>query len=230
MICILMWARLLELAEKYPLDFLSHLSSSLPIILGTMAYKYLRRPETYVGLFFIFCFVKDTYWLFLILFSKNTLYVQNIESFFETALVGLIYYYCFDSLQARRNIIILTTLCLMSTLYEYSGTQVSSISLSAFRLLSIGLCLAYFNKVLTDMHVKNIVQHTMFWFTAGLLIYSTGTFFIMLFSEYWYKDINKVAPEVFDRYWNANQILFIIFCCFSGVGMYMSKLDRENYI
>ncbi len=80
------------------------------------------------------------------------------------------------------------------------------------------------------MRVKNITKHSMFWFTSGLLIYSTGTFFIMLFSEYWYKDINKVSAEVFDKYWNASQVLFIIFCFFSAHGLWLSKYEQENLI
>lgn len=80
------------------------------------------------------------------------------------------------------------------------------------------------------MRVKSITRYSMFWFTSGLLIYSAGTFFIVLFSEYWYKDINKVPAEVFDRYWNASQALFIIFCLLSAYGLWTSKYDQENIL
>jgi hypothetical protein len=80
------------------------------------------------------------------------------------------------------------------------------------------------------MRIKNILLHTMFWFGAGLLVYASGTFFSMLFSEYWYGDITQVPAEIFDRYWNICQILFIIFCCITSVGLWVSKRDRENFV
>ena len=70
----------------------------------------------------------------------------------------------------------------------------------------------------------------MFWFTSGLLIYVTGTFFIMLLSEYWYQDGNKVPIDVFDRYWNLSQLLAILFTIFSAIGIWFSKCDSENLI
>ncbi|MVM29346.1 hypothetical protein GO755_04820 [Spirosoma sp. HMF4905] len=225
-----MWDRLLELWVKYPIDLFSHLSSGLPIIIGVIIWKSLDKSALCIWLFFVFCFIKDTYALWHALYALNTFYIQNLETVFQTVLIGLVYYYCFDKPLSKQITIGLIIVCLGIIFYSYDATRVSTRALSTFRLLSIGLSLAYFNKILVDMRVNNVLLHTMFWFSAGLLLYASGTFFIMLFSEYWYKDINKVPAEVFDKYWNATQILFILFCLFSAYGLWVSKYDQESLI
>ena len=125
---------------------------------------------------------------------------------------------------------IFTAVCTLITLAFYKSNEVSAVSLSTFRLFAIVLTLAYFSKVVMDMRVKNIMKYSMFWFTSGLLIYAAGTFFIVLLSEYWYQDINKVPIEVFDKYWNASQILLILFTILSAIGLWFSKYDKENLL
>ncbi|GAB4045818.1 hypothetical protein [Spirosoma litoris] len=225
-----MWERLLDLWVKYPIDLFSHLSSCLPILFGAIRRRSLNKNAIYIWLFFVFCFSKDTYALWHALYALNTFYIQNLETVFQTVLIGLVYYYCFDTRLSKRITIGLSLLSLCIIVYAYNTTEVSIIALSTFRLLSISLSLAYFNKILVDMRISNVLLHTMFWFSAGLLLYASGTFFIMLFSEYWYKDINKVPAEVFDKYWNATQILFIFFSILSAYGLWVSKYDQENFI
>lgn len=224
------WDRLLYLFEKYPLDLLSHLSSSLPIIIGIFRYSYLANNLKVIWLFFIVSFVKDTYSLLLVFAAQNNTYIQNIEPVYQTILVGAVFYYSFESFYNRRLIAAFTVICTLITLFYYKDNEVSSVSLSSFRLFAIILSLAYFSKVVMDMRVKSMMRHSMFWFTSGLLIYATGTFFIMLLSEYWYQDVNKVPTEVFDKYWNPSQQLLILFAIFSAIGLWFSKCDSENLI
>lgn len=225
-----MLERLLLLCEKYPLDFVAHISSSLPVLVGLLRYKYINTSSKYIVLFFLFAFLKESIALWLSILRSNNLFLQNIESIAEIGILLLIALACFKNAKWRRIWILMAFICLAISIFNYSSNQISSASLSVFRLFSIFLCLSYFSKILIDVSVKNILYHSMFWFCAGLLIYSTGTFFIVLFSEYWYKDINKVPAEVFDKYWNASQILFVIFCCLSAYGLWTSKFDKDNLL
>lgn len=225
-----MLERLLFLWEKYPLDFTSHLSSSLPIILSLIRYKYLTKTLKLIFVFFLFFFLKETYATWLAILKENNYYLQNIETLVEIGILLAIALSCFKSFTWRRLALILAGSCFIVSVFTYQSNAVSSVGLSAFRLFALFFCLSYFNKILTDVSVKNILLHSLFWFTSGLLIYTAGTFFIVLFSEYWYKDINKVPVEVFDKYWNASQILFIIFSVLSAFGLWVSKYDRQNLI
>ena len=221
--------RLLFLCEKYPLDFISHLGSSLPVIAGLLRFKYLSSSLIGVVFLFLFYFVKETVSLWLSVLVKNNLYIQNIDAFFSILLIGCIYYFAFADFSYRKIIITFTSICLIVSIIFYKNFYVSSISLSVFRLFSIIISLAYFNKILSDMRVRSIAKHSMFWFSSGLLIYSTGTFFIFLFANYIY-DINSTSDSTFDFYWNVSQVVFIVFILLSAYGLWVSKHDRENLI
>ncbi len=222
--------RILHFFVQYPIDFIAHISSVLPIVIGISRYRYLNNSLKIILFFFIISFIKDTYSLALIFSIPNNLYVQNIESVYQTALIGAVFYFSFEENFSRRIIALSTILCTAFTLFYYKNNEVSSISLSTVRLLAIALALAYFSKIMVDMRVKNIMKHSMFWFSAGLLIYAAGTFFAMSLSEYWYKDINKVPVEIFDKYWNSSQILLIIFAMLSTVGLWFAKCDNDNFV
>lgn len=225
-----MLEKLLLQCEKYPLDFLSHLSGSFPIVVGLLRYRYLTVALKLVVVFFSFYFLKESIALWLSLLKFNNLYTQNVESIYQTVLIGAVFYCSFELPFNRRLIAVSTAICTLITLFYYRTNEVSSISLSTFRLFAIILSLAYFSKVVMDMRVKNMMKHSMFWFTSGLLLYVAGTFFIMLLSEYWYQDVNKVPMDVFDKYWNSSQILIILFTLLSTTGIWFSKCDSENLI
>lgn len=225
-----MFERLLLLCEKYPLDFIAYVSSSLPIILGLLRFRFLSKSSKLIVIFFTFYFLIEAFATWLALLKKNNLYLQNVEIIPEIVILLLIAVVSFQQKSWRIIAVVFSAICLTVSFITYQNDAVSSVNLSAYRLFAIFFCLTYFSKILVEVRVRNILLHTMFWFSSGLLIYSTGTFFIMLFSEYWYKDINKVPAEVFDKYWNASQMLFIIFCLFSAIGLWFSKYDKENFI
>lgn len=222
-----MMERILHYFIQYPIDSTAYLSSILPIVTGSLRYKYLTDNLKSIWLFFIISFIKDTYSLILVFTVPSNLYIQNVESIYQTVLIGAIFYCSFEAPSNRRLIAAFSVVCGLITIFYYEKYEVSSVSLSVFRLFAIILSLAYFSKVVMDMRVKNIMRHSMFWFTSGLLIYAAGTFFAMLLSEYWYQDV-KISVEVFDRYWNSSQLLLILFTLLSTVGIWFSKYDSEN--
>lgn len=200
--------RLLLQCERYPLDFVSHMSSSLPILVGIVRYKYLQTTSKIVAFFFLFYFLKENFALWLSLHVQNNLYVQNVESIIEIWILLAAFLYCFASSEWRKVGVSAATMCSLVAISAYQSYEISAVSLLSFRLFAIFFCLSYFAKILTEVRVKNVLLHTMFWFVSGLLLYATGTFFIVLFSKYWYDDISKVPAEIFDKYWNIIQILF----------------------
>ncbi len=223
-----MLGRLLNYFAAYPIDFATYLFSSLPVIVSLLKSKYLISSSKFIVLFFTWFFLKETYSLYLAFTAPSNLFLQNIEPIFETILCGLVFYYAIDKALERKIISLGGTVCTLLLIYFYQSEAVSALSLSIFRVYAIILTLLYFNRLLTDMHAVSIMHHTLFWFSSSLLLYSAGTFFIVLFSEYWYQGMDKVPAAVFDQYWNASQILFIIFAVLSAVGLWMSKHDRRT--
>lgn len=221
--------RLLHLIETYPLDFVSYAFGSLPIFIGLLRIRYFFKPHYYVWLLFCFFFVKDTVSLWYVYYKISNIYVQNIETLFETILVGLAYHACFDSLLSRRIILYLGVLTSLTIILSYNYERVSLVSLLLFRVYSIGLALTYFNKIIVDLRIKSILKHSIFWFSAGLLLYATGTFFISLFSEFLF-DPEEADNDTFDVYWNISQLLFMNFALLAAIGLWFSKCDRTNMI
>lgn len=221
--------RLLYLFGKYPLDFVSYLSSLLPIFIGLLTYQYHRLIQRCIWLFFIFLSIKDSYSLWYVYHVRSNIHIQNLETLFEIGFVGLIYYSTFTTPVSKR-IIALTGLAAAGVvLLTYDYERVSFISLLTYRVYSISLSLAYFNKVMVDLRIKNILKHTLFWFSAGLLIFATGTFFVSLFSEFIFNP-QVVDDATFDTYWNLNNTLSLIFASLSATGLWFSRYDRENIL
>ncbi len=221
--------RLLHLFELYPLDFVSYISSLIPIVVGVMMLGAHRRNHRYVWLLFIFFFAKETYSIWYAYWKLNNLFIQNVETLFETAFVGLIYYSCFSNTVSKQIILGAGILIIGVILLTYTPDQLSLPSLLLFRVYSIVASLAYFNKILADLRIRNILKHPLFWFTSGLLIYTLGTFFTSLFSEFIFNP-KTVSDETFDFYWNINNILFVIFSLLSAVGLWCVKYDRDNVL
>lgn len=219
--------KLLDLAGRYPLDFVAHLSSLIPIAIGLLTFRLYGRTHRYIWLLFVFFFLKDTFSLWYSYRTLNNLFIQNLETVFETALVGLIYYSCFSNTVSKRIILGTGILTVGVIAVMYTPNQLSLPSLLLFRVYSIVASLAYFNKTLADLRIKNILKHPLFWFTAGLLIYVLGTFFTSLFSEFIF-DPKTVSNETFDFYWNINNVLFVVFSLLTAVGLWCVKYDRNN--
>lgn len=221
--------KLLDLAGRYPLDFVAHLSSLTPIIIGLLTFGFHQRTHRYIWLLFLFFFLKETLSLWYSYNTLNSFFIQNLETVFETALVGLVYYSCFSNIASKRVVLGAAILTIGLILLTYTPDKLSLPSLLLFRVYSIVASLAYFNKILGDLRVRNILKHPLFWFTAGLLIYTLGTFFTSLFSEFIF-NTESVSDETFDFYWNINNVLFIIFSLLSAVGLWYVKYDRDNLL
>ena len=223
-----MLERLLHLIEKYPLNLISHLCSSLPIIIGLVRFRYLSKGLFFLLVLFSLYFISDSYSLWLAIARKSTFPIQNLQPLFEIWLISVIYLRCFQERNVSVYIKFATLICSVIIIISFREDTISTIGLTTQRLFTTSFVLFYFNKILTDARVKHVLIHSMFWISAGLLIYSAGTFFFSLFSSYLYSD--NITDDEFDPFWKLNQILFIIFCLFSGTGLWFSKYDKENFI
>ncbi|GAB3505191.1 hypothetical protein GCM10027341_36430 [Spirosoma knui] len=222
-----MWEKLYEQIKEYPLDFISHFGSLLPIFVGLFNYRLIAKEQRVGLLLFSFYFIKDTYSLWLSLHHHNNLYIQNIQAIIELLLIGVLYSASFPSRGKKLTIMALVGVAIPILLFFYKPDAVSAEIQSIFRIFSIAVCLLYFNNLISRLVVRNILTYSMFWITSGLLIYTAGTFFIFLFGEYIYNP-KEVSDEVFDFFWNVSQLLFMVFCLFFSVGLWLGQYDREN--
>ncbi|MFD2571449.1 hypothetical protein ACFSUS_12440 [Spirosoma soli] len=223
-----MWQKLYNQLIEYPIDFISHFGSLLPIFVGLINYRIIAKEHRIGILLFAFYFIKDTYSLWLSLHSTSSLHVQNIQAIIELILIGVLYNASFPTKDKKSLVAVLTCLSIPLLFFFYRHDAVSAEILSIFRIFSITICLVYFNNLIARMVVRDILTYSMFWITSGLLMYTAGTFFIFLFGEYIFSPKEVISDEVFDFFWNVSQLLFTLFCLFFALGLWFSKYDRKN--
>jgi len=222
-----MLERILLLFGKYPLSFISDLSSILPIIIGLLNYKYLSRNVKIIILFFGMYLVGDIYMIYLAALKQNNLFILNLYPIGGILFLTISYITIFKQDNTRKLIGILAAVSLLICLLYFKPLEISPVELFAYRLYIMILSLLYFNKILSDMMIKNILIHSLFWINSGVIIYAAGTFFISIFSEIIF-DPNLVDDRTFDVYWNINNVLFILLVFLSSIGIWLSKYEREN--
>jgi hypothetical protein len=221
-----MTERLFHLIEKYPLNLVSHLFSLLPIALGLALLNCLSTSYKIVLLLFALYFISDTYSLWLVMARVSTYPIQNLQPLFEIGIITAVYLNSFRKNETGKWIKLAAILSAFIIVFSYRQSTISTVGLTTQRLFETITVLLYFNKILIEARVKNILFHSMFWLSSGLLIYSAGTFFFSLFSSYLYSD--TISNEEFDPFWRLNQILYIIFCLMSSVGIWVCRYEIDN--
>lgn len=156
----------------------------------------------------------------------STYPIQNLQPLFEIAVVTAVYLTCFQKNGAKKWVKLIAILSLLIVVFSYRQHTISTLGLTTQRLFVTVIVLLYFNKILIEARVKNILLYSMFWLSSGLLIYSVGTFFFSLFSSYLYSD--TISNDEFNQLWGLNQILYIVLCLMASVGIWVSKYDTEN--
>jgi hypothetical protein len=220
--------RMLYLVEKYPLNGVSHLCSILPVLVGLFAYKQLSTGLRLLILLFVVYFVNDSYSLWLAIYRKSTFAVQNIQPIWEVAFVVAIYLTYFQSLLSKQLVKYGVVICITVIAFTFQTDSISPVGSVVHKLFIVALLLMYLNEILQEARVRNILVYSMFWVSAGLLIYLAGTFFFSLFSTYLYDD--DTSNRVFDPFWNLNQMLYILFSLLASIGLWFSKYDSRNIV
>ncbi len=215
---------------KYPLDFISNFFLLLPVFVGAYRQKYLTSSLKGFVLVFTIRFIEESILIYLALVHKTNLEAQKLFMVVDVFVLCLVYGNIF-----RNNKNLFKLICILGVLVEtlllahvffYEQTGLSG---SIMRFFMIVVALMYYNLVLSENKIRNILYHGMFWENAGLLMYAMGTFMTFLFIDYLY-DSSKVSDNMFDIFWNMSQIVICIQCILSAIGMYYAKQERTNYL
>ncbi|MDB5242339.1 MAG: hypothetical protein JWP57_2964 [Spirosoma sp.] len=219
---------MLYLVEKYPLNGVSHLCSILPVLVGLFSYKQLSQGLRLLILLFVAYFVNDSFSLWLSIYKKSTFTIQNIQPLWEIALAVTIYLTYFESSLSKRLVKYGVVICITVITFSIRTDSISPVGSVVEKLFIVIIILMYLNEILREARVRNILAYSMFWVSAGLLIYLAGTFFFSLFSAYLYDD--STSNSVFDPFWNLNQLLYILFSLLASMGLWFSKYDSRNLV
>ena len=217
-----MWERLLHHLLRYPFDLVTELITVLPAVVGFIRIKYLRKETKFLLTFFVILFVRDFASNLYASSSINNLYLYNLSAIIEIITLTTVFFYVLQGFYRRIAVLLFGTLFFFVDIFFWKSNDFASTIITLARLVGIPFVLFYFHELLLYMNVKYILKHPMFWISNGIIIQSTGTFFI-------YAVLSKEMDLVlFDTYWLIIQTIHIIFCVLSAVGFWFSKFDEEK--
>ena len=225
-----MWERLLLHVGKYPLEYMVNGVILLPAVIGFIRWKWEGWPIRLAVIYFSISFCKVSLTLWYALNGWYNLHIYNAFLVIDTLLLGGVFvlaaYY-------PRQKVWLSILVLgaglwigLSIVLNPKPTEFSTIGNAIYRLTLIVIVLSTFFWWLIQLRVRNLLMYPLFWLSAGLLLYTTGTFFIYLFSFYALATEAPLARFIF--YWEANQAFYIVFCLLATIGFWVSKYNQNN--
>ncbi|MBN8825446.1 hypothetical protein [Spirosoma sp.] len=216
------------LAQKYPLSLVQHILLILPVCIGLLRWKFLSQELKIITVFFLLYFSKETIALYFVLNRINSLGLENIFSCIQAIVLALMYDKVILSKSKRKSIYIGLAIVLIINIITFKKAEISNIGNTVVRVYMIYIALNFFVWLLEQLKIRNVILYGMFWVSVGVLLYAAGTLFMYLFSEYIFTP--KASDELFDIYWGITQIVSIIFCLTTSLGVWVSKYDSENYL
>ncbi|WP_421826669.1 hypothetical protein [Larkinella sp.] len=200
----------------------------IPIIIGVVYLKHLNASMKFLLIYYTTVFIRDFISNLSAIYKINNHFLYNIFGFVEIVTVGLIYYQAVQNLKIRKWIAILIAISAFLGTFLWSSTEFSSGILTIADLCSMGISILYFNTIISELKIINILKHPLFWVSSGLIIQAAGTFFIFLFAKVVLSE--NVEYSIFYFYWQVRQVMYILFCLFSTIGFWVTKYDKENYV
>ena len=168
------------------ISLFSHL---LPLIL----FLFVSRKNKGVGLGAILCYSAYSFLNDIFIFLSEPLGVRHLV-FHSLSLFTIIEYLLFSfaifsilkTLVLKKIILFVSPLFIAFSIIQYiqaSNDYIDSISITVENIIIIVFCMLYFFEEISTPQVSFVYSTTSFWLIVGILIYSTGTFFLFMFSE-----------------------------------------------
>lgn len=223
-----MFHRLYDIFTKHPLDLIAELISTVSLIIGVVNFKFSRKGVKFLILYFFLIIIRDFTSNIYAVKKINNLFLYNLSALFEIVFICLLLSFEIDKKKIKVFVDYGAIITLVLCFFFWRNNELSAGILTFSRAYELLVVLLYFRQLIEDMNVKNILKHSLFWISSGLILQFTGTFFVYLFANY-ALSINTESG-LFNLYWNMNQIMYIIFCLFSSVGFWVSKYDSENAV
>lgn len=227
-----MWERLLIHAQKYPLEYLVNGVLLLPAFIGLIRWKWEGRAIRLAVIYFFVSFGKVSITIWYALNRWYNIHIYNAFLVVDTLLLGSVFVLAASSPRQKSllSMLIVVGCSIIGLGIGLSPNtpepEFSTIGNAVYRLTLILIVLITFFWWLVQLRVHNLLMYPLFWLSAGLLLYTTGTFFMYLFSYYAFAAEAPSARFLF--YWEANQGFYIVFCLLAAGGFWVSKYSLNN--
>lgn len=219
-----MWDRFISQTLKFPILMASVFATVIPIAIGFFRYKYLSKENKILLYYLVVYFLLDLDSLWLNLNRKSNIFNFNFSELLEISVICYVFFQLNTTKIKRIFTTLLFFVCIIIGIWKFDFVEFSYFPYTINRLSYLVLVFTYFDTLLAETSVKNILIHSPFWLCAGLIIYSTGSLLIFLFGKQIFS-IN--APdELFIQFYTLVSIINIIFRLLLGVSFFVSKYEK----
>ena len=222
-----MLERFFRLYLEHPLELINDLATLSPIFLGVFYANSKSKAIRFLIIYFILLFFRNLISNIYATYRLNNLFLYNSFSFVEVVILCSLYYYSISRNIFKKNILAGCILVIITNVVFWESDEFSPGIFTVTRIYGLFISLLYFVDLLAEMKVVNILKHPLFWISSGIIIQSTGTLLIFLFSKIILS--TQASPDIFFQYWNFILVMYIVFCLFVSIGFWVSKYDKENY-
>ena len=204
------------------------LTSLLPLFLFLIFFKRNNRIEIRVILFYCcYSVIND----FILLTNENNPEYGGLI-FFLLSLFTIIEYLCFsavifllmNSSVFKRIIIYITPLFIIYSIYQYliaSSYIIDSLTITIENIIILSFCILFFFEQISKPEVTFIYFSYKFWLVLAILIYSTGTFFLFMYSS-------TMSNEQWEDWSLINSVFSILKNAFFSIAIIMKKDNSDN--
>ncbi|MEZ4903443.1 MAG: hypothetical protein R2822_17605 [Spirosomataceae bacterium] len=157
-------------------------------------------------------------------FSVYNIYLYNWHNLINFTLITLLYYYV---LQKRNFKLIAFVFIFIATLIPFLDYQslfdtktiyFNRFSYNISGCLAIILILLFFYELIQNLQVPELKSFPLFWFSAGVLFYYSGTVFSYLFIKDTFNNL-----EARNQYWLIDSLLSIVLSIFLSLTVWYMK-------
>lgn len=181
----------IRLILKYPDSFLPDLFLILAIGTGLVNYLFLDKSSRWLLRMLLLTLIVSIIQIHDAAYRQNNLYLFNLISLIEMA--GFAVAYRIELKSKRNQAVVLAGfgLYLATFIIDFSWTKIAGVALGIQRIIMIFYALLYFHHILTKMQIQNLLVHSMFWVSAGAIVYAAGTLFVFLFIKVTLGDLSS---------------------------------------
>lgn len=177
------WKDIVHLVGSYPLSFLPDYFLLLGIVTGVFSFRYLHTPTKIILIMLVVCLLIEIILTYYATLKQNNRFSVNLTSLIETVCLSVAYFIEIKQRRSRQVILVLLAAYLITFVRWFEWMRFDEHLLTAERLVLLIYVALHFQYILSVMRVPNIMAYTMFWISAGVMVYAAGTFFIFLFTR-----------------------------------------------
>lgn len=205
------------------LSYISSASILIPFIIG---FKHYRTLKPYLRVLFYYAcvaFLIEAFNIYYSIKGQNSLFFSHLCTPIEFS--AFLFFY-FEVLNVKPKTIIYIPLVLLFSIfvvldiYYFSGRdKVGVASRNTEALILIVFAIVFFYRIMVKTQYTNILSLPAFWINASVLVYFSGNFFLILFSNY----LISISDLSYLVFFTINSIFNFSFNLLLGIGLYKGK-------